>query len=965
MFGFGYKLLNPNVRQVQGLLRCSVSSRAMSNFFKTIVGAGARIFLMSVGGGLLGASHGEVEIPATRDDPFARTVNAYNSSDGVIRKVGEWLDVNKMKLLRQAQQGKIKNPHRVIVNVPELHLVLRTYITFVGVTSTQANFFIVYVLAPMCIAGRENIVSSKSVSTSDLADCTECPRGKYADDGKQVGESCEPCTAGSYSSREGSTRCFTCESGEYQNVDASTACKECPENTTSVQGSDSIEQCRCQQGFYSLLGTPGTSCRPCPAGATCDGEELPPLSQQNYFELTREVGSRRLSRGYVHREFIKCVSTLDSNPCKAGSLEVTQTGLRAANMCEDGYEGIGCSHCSKGYFRFGRDCMECKSRPEDVLRIYWVALLVVFYVLRRIVNSKYKTLYIFLSFLQVFGLQASFSLAWPTNIKFTMRIIQVANLQVDLLMPSCEREALYVHKYLMYLAMPWFFLLVDLTVMFVNRAWKAITRRKHAKAVAKQEAPALEQGQAGKPRPPRQLSKPLPSAGGDRGVEDGEAESPSLRRKGSNGSTASDGVLELVRQVSDFSKAKQAAAVLAGIEKRSAKELVLDFLAQTLANMRLMYLSLCGRTLDMIQCTYMDGGLPPRLSKDMDIVCWEGVHMEYMPLTGLATVIYVIGTPLVYMTVLMKGYRSNELFHPAHLKRYGILYSRFEPTFFYWELVIMFRRVLAVIIKTVLNIRTANYQASGYIGNYQAALMASVQVIALAVHFYARPFCNPFLDFGDACYLGATFLSCVIGICFSTARSPEELEAMESLWFLNLISVCIITVYLVWRDIEAVHPKVYNARKHVTDRLGFVKFEESLKKRVRGALNSDRKRTEHNEVLTDINYEALARKPALGNVFKSVLVHAVHEKLEHLGLSPDHIDVFLSAGSSPNTVMVRTVIEPPSGTSPAVVEQAMSGHIQADSVQEVLQGIMEAVAPVSNRQQAPTLDQIIGCSVKI
>lgn len=382
-------------------------------------------------------------------------------------------------------------------------------------------------------------------------------------------------------------------------------------------------------------------------------------------------------------------------------------------------------------------------------------------------------------------------------------------------------------------------------------------------------------------------------------------------------------------------------AGVAGIKERSSKDLLYDFLGQTLANMRLMYLSLCGRTLDMLQCTGMGEGLPPRLSKDMDLVCWDGLHGSFMPIVGIAGVFYIVGTPLAYIVILYRGYHSNTLYSREHLKRYGLLYSRFEPNFFFWELVIMLRRVLAVAIKTLLNIRTAEYQQSGYIGNYQAALTCSVMVIALALHFYARPFCNPFLDFGDAVFLGGTFLSCIIGICFSTARNETEYEAMEFLFFLNLGLICTVAAVLLYIDVEVVHPRVRRLRKKLTAYLRCHVMCEWLRHRFHSQLR--RKKAEALELVSGINFERLQQKPVLLRVFKSVLCHSVHEQLEHMGIETHHIEVIMTPGDAPQTVLVRTIIEPPSGISPELVQIAMDNHSQADLVHSLVGGMMGAI----------------------
>jgi len=542
------------------------------------------------------------------------------------------------------------------------------------------------------------------------------------------------------------------------------------------------------------------------------------------------------------------------------------------------------------------------------LWLAWVCLIIAFYILRRIVNSKYKTLYIFLSFLQVFGLQGSFSLKWPSEIKVFMRTVQAFNLQVDLFMPSCESELDFPFKYLLYFCLPWLFLTVDLILMALAVCWEQHKEKK--KSHREQQQPQQQQQQQ-----QEEAQK----------IEVSQESSADIRRK---------------RSVTD--------TFTHFVKRKRLSEYVFDFLAQSLVNMRLMYLALTGRTLDMLRCTSLrEYDLEPILSKDPSLLCNEGLRARFMPLVGFAFAFYLIGTPLAYMIVLYRGYRENKLYSKEHLKRWGLLYGRFEPDYFFWELVIMLRRLCAVSVKCLFNIRLAVYQESGYIGNYQAALMAGTMVLAFAMHFYAHPFSNPWLDFGDAFYLGCTVFSCILGVCFSTARTPSEVLWMKRLFFFNVSLAGFITIILVYRDIEVVHPTVCRARQRVTFALGIDALCDAVQRRVERLSQRDAT-AEVTEEVHGVAYERLTRSPVLLAAFRAAAQHSLEERMTHLGISHTHVDIRVLEGEAPETIRVRCLVHPPHGIHRSKVQEILDDHSQATMLEALLEGMTEAFRPMTD-----------------
>jgi len=158
--------------------------------------------------------------------------------------------------------------------------------------------------------------------------------------------------------------CNTCARGWFQDKMGQTFCRDCPPNTTTPASLASTVRlnCTCKEGYWHARQNAGEPCQPCPPGAKCEGGVMAPYAKKSHWQVTQDV-------------YFRCISGMYESPCVG------------KKVCLEGREGIACSHCKAGYHRFGRDCYVCKEGDNAALKFYWFLLLVVFYALRRIVNT--------------------------------------------------------------------------------------------------------------------------------------------------------------------------------------------------------------------------------------------------------------------------------------------------------------------------------------------------------------------------------------------------------------------------------------------------------------------------------------------------------------------------------------------------------------------------------------------------
>lgn len=86
----------------------------------------------------------------------------------------------------------------------------------------------------------------------------------------------------------------------------------------------------------------------------------------------------------------------------------------------------------------------------------------------------------------------------------------------------------------------------------------------------------------------------------------------------------------------------------------------------------------------------------------MSEVCWEGSHLYWALGGGLPGLLFwVVGIPLVVWHS-MHSY-SSQLHHREVREKYGFLYKGFKPGSYFWECILMFKKVGIAFISVFLN----------------------------------------------------------------------------------------------------------------------------------------------------------------------------------------------------------------------------------------------------------------------
>jgi hypothetical protein len=213
-----------------------------------------------------------------------------------------------------------------------------------------------------CTAGyfadEEGMTTCKACDAGSFAasegsvNCQLCQAGRSTE-GARGSPTCTDCPKGKYS-EEGDMDCTYCPRGTYGNSTASGSCFSCGSMTTIEIASESQAACVCTEGSYRMHGS--SSCSPCPPGMRC------PIGADTANFALAEIADGAsgsiaapypvvLPRHWSSQEDPTSVFVCRSDMhCPGGAPESCGHGLlgRACETCEDGFhfDGTGCSACT-------------------------------------------------------------------------------------------------------------------------------------------------------------------------------------------------------------------------------------------------------------------------------------------------------------------------------------------------------------------------------------------------------------------------------------------------------------------------------------------------------------------------------------------------------------------------------------------------------------------------------------------
>ena len=122
----------------------------------------------------------------------------------------------------------------------------------------------------------------------------------------------------------------------------------------------------------------------------------------------------------------------------------------------------------------------------------------------------------------------------------------------------------------------------------------------------------------------------------------------------------------------------------------------------------------------------------PYLLVDLEIECGKDDHPFFSLFVALPSLcVWGVGIPVVALLLMYKNYRKGKLHDIAVKKKYGFLFLGYKKRAYYWEIVILYRKMAIVFISVFL----VSLEVTT-----QALVAFVVMMFAYIAHYKKRPF---------------------------------------------------------------------------------------------------------------------------------------------------------------------------------------------------------------------------------
>ena len=100
------------------------------------------------------------------------------------------------------------------------------------------------------------------------------------------------------------------------------------------------------------------------------------------------------------------------------------------------------------------------------------------------------------------------------------------------------------------------------------------------------------------------------------------------------------------------------------------------------------------------KCLDIDG--ESRVQNDLEVVCWNKQHTAFSYYVALPS-IFVWGLGIPFFAWALLTIEKDKLDTIKVREKYGFLYRGYRKDFYYWEILIMYRKILLIFISVFIS----------------------------------------------------------------------------------------------------------------------------------------------------------------------------------------------------------------------------------------------------------------------
>ena len=222
----------------------------------------------------------------------------------------------------------------------------------------------------------------------------------------------------------------------------------------------------------------------------------------------------------------------------------------------------------------------------------------------------------------------------------------------------------------------------------------------------------------------------------------------------------------------------------------------------------LFYPTIVSYLAQSINCTSIEG--TPRLYDDLEEICYQDKHLIVIYAISIpGLIIWAFGLPLLgfYLTRRFLHQLRESEFHSdpriynnlqARFKlRLGFLTQGYEDRYYYWEVVLLLRKTILVLLLTFLA------PVSSGVQSLSAILLL---IFSLVYQILKKPFYDDRLNHLEATSLGVQIMIIYFGLYYQAGKNDEFVSGDFVMWLIFgliiIVSIQFIAVFAVRMRVE-------------------------------------------------------------------------------------------------------------------------------------------------------------------
>ncbi|TNV74992.1 hypothetical protein FGO68_gene289 [Halteria grandinella] len=566
-------------------------------------------------------------------------------------------------------------------------------------------------------------------------------------------------------------------------------------------GEQLLQNGRCQicpSGQYLLeLQTAPSICKKCQdlVSECPGGNEIYPLP--GYWRISNQSD-----------DFLKCLYPYACNGRQ-------QLSNNAQGTCAEGYQGILCADCQKGYSKShsSNRCSQCPTKVQNMLLVT-VFILIFLIIIIILVRSNIQTgsseknflpvfLRILLNHLQILSLTASFDFEWPEQLTSFYQTMQPASdvstslLSIDCLLQSDEFQN-FSNQYRLYQVKGTFLALLPILLIASSTiVWLIIFKIKGRdnSVSTSQESPEvhsisnkkssdeLSEKEEGDLADSEKVFAPKSSMEVFENRSSQQFKSP--QSPGSNATKMKSSAKLSVNQLNNIDHNQMQISPNQG-----------QIISTIIVILFLIHPSITQEMFAIFNCKEIEG--VSRLTQDLETACYQGQHKVVSFWVAIPSIIiYSVGIPLLGIITLFLN--RHQLHREQVKQRYGFLYNGYKSGFAqYWEMIIIYRKVILIFIQMFLVQK----------GKITQALVTILLLISsLLLLKYVEPYSKSYLNKLEFSSLIISSISVYFGVFFiswktAAAASQDNMQDLNNsgqiLFMFSLIVTAHISFIIYW-----------------------------------------------------------------------------------------------------------------------------------------------------------------------